>query len=56
VPVRTLKIDALGSRGVRFEKAICPSPLCAPSRAPAMLGDASNAQFIYRSDQIQPRH
>lgn len=33
VPVRTPHLDALGERGVRFEQAVCPSPLCAPSRA-----------------------
>jgi arylsulfatase len=31
--VRTPNVDALAQRGVRFENAVCPSPLCAPSRA-----------------------
>ena len=33
VPVRTPNIDALARRGVRITNAVCPSPLCAPSRA-----------------------
>ncbi|MBI1387682.1 MAG: sulfatase-like hydrolase/transferase [bacterium] len=33
VPVRTPHLDALAARGVRFQNAVCPSPLCAPSRA-----------------------
>ena len=33
LPVRTPNLDALARRGVRFNKALCPSPLCAPSRS-----------------------
>ncbi|MDP6778646.1 MAG: sulfatase-like hydrolase/transferase [Candidatus Latescibacteria bacterium] len=33
VPVRTPSMDALGERGVLFTNAVCPSPLCVPSRA-----------------------
>ncbi len=38
VPVRTPNLDALNRRGVRFSKAICPSPLCAPCRAGVATG------------------
>ncbi len=33
IPVRTPHLDALARRGVYFANALCPSPLCAPSRA-----------------------
>ncbi len=33
LPVRTPNLDALADRGVLFANALCPSPLCAPSRA-----------------------
>lgn len=33
VPVRTPHLASLAERGVQFTNAICPSPLCGPSRA-----------------------
>ncbi len=33
IPVNTPYVDALAREGVRFNSALCPSPLCAPSRA-----------------------
>lgn len=33
LPVRTPNLDRLGKRGVRFTRALTPSPLCAPARA-----------------------
>ena len=33
LPLRTPNLDRLGAQGVRFARAITPSPLCAPARA-----------------------
>ena len=33
VPVKTPALDSLAAEGVAFRNAVCPSPLCGPSRA-----------------------
>jgi choline-sulfatase len=33
VPVETPVLDRLADRGIAFENAVCPSPICGPSRA-----------------------
>lgn len=33
IPIRLPHIEALARRGVRFDRVLCASPLCAPSRA-----------------------
>lgn len=33
LPLRTPVLDRLAASGTRFTRAVCPSPLCAPSRA-----------------------
>ncbi|MFB6173371.1 MAG: sulfatase, partial [Halobacteriales archaeon] len=38
VPVRTPNLARLADRGVRFTNAVCPSPLCGPSRASLASG------------------
>jgi arylsulfatase len=40
VPIRTPTLDDLGERGVHFENATCPAPLCAPSRSCLASGQA----------------
>lgn len=38
VPVRTPHLDSLARRGISFSHAVCPSPVCSPSRACLSLG------------------
>lgn len=38
IPVRTPHLDRLTAGGVRFDKAVVPSPVCAPSRACVAAG------------------
>ncbi len=38
LPVRTPNLDRLAKKGVAFNRMICNSPLCAPSRATLALG------------------
>ena len=37
-PVSTSNIDRLAREGVRFTSAVCPTPLCSPSRASMITG------------------
>ena len=45
--VKTPHIDALASRGVVFENAYSPSPLCAPARAALMSGLLPSNSGVY---------
>lgn len=38
IPVRTPNLDRLAAAGVRFTNAVCPSPLCSPSRICLAVG------------------
>ena len=57
LPLRTPNLDRLAARGTRFTHALCPSPLCAPSRASLAAGRAyprcrvDNNQQDYPLDQ-----
>lgn len=49
--VRTPHLDALAERGVRFSRASCNSPVCAPSRAALASG-----QYPHRTGVLHNKH
>jgi arylsulfatase A-like enzyme len=46
VPVETPNLDRLAERGVAFENAVCPSPLCGPSRACVASGMTYERNYV----------
>ncbi|MFC6964620.1 sulfatase family protein [Halocatena marina] len=46
LPLRTPNIDRLAARGVRFTNAVCPSPLCSPSRACLATGNEYHSSDV----------
>ena len=61
--VRSPNLDVLAARGVVFEGAYCPSPLCAPSRAslltgrlPSRIGVYDNAAELRASEPTVMHH
>jgi len=54
LPVRTPTLDALAERGVRFTNAVCPSPLCAPSRAALASGRSYDRCGVPNHDHDYP--
>jgi len=49
---RTPHLDRLAARGVRFERAYCTFPLCAPSRNSYLTGLYPNSTGILRNAEI----
>lgn len=47
----TPNIDALAARGLLFERAYCPTPLCCPSRTAVLTGLAPTRTGVYGNDE-----
>ena len=54
IPVRTPNLDNLADRGAFFVNAVCPSPLCAPSRACLAAGKEYDL-LIFPDERHSPR-
>lgn len=52
--LRTPALDSLTAGGVRFDRAICPSPLCAPSRACLAAGREYRRLAVRNNQQNFP--
>lgn len=56
VPVRTPTIEHLGRDGVFFSQALCPSPLCVPSRVCLAAGREYDHCDVIDNQQCYPLH
>jgi arylsulfatase len=54
IPVRTPNLKLMASQGIHFSNAICPSPLCAPSRSCFATGKEYDHCNIMDNDQNHP--
>lgn len=54
VAVRTPHLARLAREGMRFERAYCPSPLCAPSRACLAQGRAYGSTGVWSNGDDNP--
>ncbi|MBM3523824.1 MAG: sulfatase, partial [Alphaproteobacteria bacterium] len=50
--VRTPNLDRLATRGVTFDNAYCPSPICVPSRMSMLTGRHPSAQDCWTNDDF----
>lgn len=50
--VRTPNLDRLAARGVVFDNAYCPSPICVPSRMSMLTGRHPSAQDCWTNDDF----
>lgn len=54
LPLRTPHFNRLAERGIRVERAYCPSPVCAPSRACLAMGKAYGRTGVLDNSQDLP--
>jgi arylsulfatase A-like enzyme len=54
LPLRTPNLDRLAANGVRFTRAFCNSPLCAPSRASLASGKSYDRCGVVNNGQNYP--
>ena len=50
--VRTPHLDRLAARGVVFDNAYCPSPICVPSRMSMLTARHPSAQDCWTNDDF----
>lgn len=54
LPVRTPNLSRLAAEGMRFERAYCPAPVCAPSRACLAQGKRYGATGVLTNNYDNP--
>ena len=54
--VATPNLDRLAAKGVAFDGAICPSPICVPSRMSMLTARHPCRQECWTNDDILPSH
>ena len=53
--IRTPNMERLAARGVVYENAYCPSPLCVPSRSSFLSGRPVHEIQCYNNSMVVPR-
>ena len=54
IPVRTPHLRQLADRGIWLANAICPSPVCAPSRSCLVAGQEYDRTRVWGNDTYPP--